>query len=47
MGMKPKDFFLKKKSKWPTQKTESYKTANFQYFLTKISWIGPWVSRIN
>ena len=29
-----------KNSKWLT------KIANYQYFFVKISWIGPWVSRI-
>ena len=37
----------KEKSKWPTQKTEIFNIANSQYFFTKISGIGPWVSRIN
>ena len=41
MGMK------QKKSKWLTQKTEFFNSANSQYFFAKISQIGPWVSRIN
>ena len=31
----------KKKSKWPTQKTEIFKTINSQYFFAKFSVIGP------
>ena len=30
----------KKNSKWLT------KIANYQYFFVKISWIDPWVSRV-
>ena len=37
----------KKKSKWPTQKTEIFKTANSQYFFDKILGIGLWIYRIN
>jgi hypothetical protein len=37
----------KKISKWPTQKTEFFKIANSQHFFVKISWIGPWLSRID
>ena len=45
--MKQKNiFFEKKKSKWPTQKTEFFNSANSQKFFVKISWIGPWVSKI-
>ena len=40
MGMKQKN------SKWPTQKTEFFEIANSQYFFVRISWIGPWISRI-
>ena len=29
------------------KKTEFLNSANSQYFFTKISGIGPWVSRIN
>ena len=35
MGMKQKKI-----------KTEFFNSANSQYFFSKISWIGPWVSRI-
>ena len=38
---------LKKKSKWLTQKRSFSSSANSQYFFMKISWIGPWVSRID
>ena len=31
--------------KWPTQKTQN--SANYQYFFTKISGVGPWASKIN
>jgi hypothetical protein len=41
------DLKKKKKSKWPTQNTEFFKIANSQNFVVKISWIGPWVGRIN
>ena len=38
----------KKKSKWPTQKkTTFFKITNSQFFFVKISWSGPWVSRIH
>jgi hypothetical protein len=40
-------FFLKKNLKWPTQKSEFFKIANSQIFFVKISWIGPWASRID
>ena len=29
------------------KKTEFFNSANSQYFFVKISWIGPWVSRID
>ena len=29
------------------KKTEFFNSANSQYFFSKISWIGPWVSRID
>ena len=41
MGMKKKNFFWKKKLKWPTQKKMSFSTS------AKFLWIGPWVSRID
>ena len=47
MGMKQDFFFENKNSKWPTQKTEIFKTANSQNFFIKISWIGPWISCID
>ena len=36
-----------KKSKWPPKKRSFSSSANSQYFFVKISWIGPWVSRID
>ena len=40
-------FFLKKKiPKWQTQKKVIFQNRQFSIFLVKISWIGPWVSRI-
>ena len=45
MGMKKKKS-RKKKSKWPTQKTEIFKTANSQFFLQQFRDTRPWVSRI-
>jgi hypothetical protein len=41
MGMKQKI------PKWPTQKTEFFKTTNSQNFVVKILWIGPWDSSID
>ena len=34
-------------SKWPPQKTSFSSSTNSQYFFMKISWISPWVSRID
>ena len=45
MGMKQKKF-LKKKSKWPTQKNWVFQNCQFSIFFSKISWIGPCVSTI-
>ena len=39
--------FWKKNSKWPTKKSSFSSSANSQYFFSKKSWIGPWVSRID
>ena len=45
---KKKIFFCKKKSKMADfSKWPFFKIANSQNFFVKISWIGPWVSRIN
>ena len=55
--MKPKVFFIRKKQNKKfffekkiqngrLKKRSFFKIANSQYFLVKISWIGPWVSRI-
>ena len=38
--------FQKQNSKWPTQKSGIFKIANSQYCFVKMSWIGPWVSKI-
>ena len=47
MGKKAKkNIFFKKKSKWPTQKNNVFQNRQFSIFFVKISWIGPWVSRI-
>ena len=43
MGMKQK----KKIQNSQLKKTESFNFANSQYIFFKISWIGPWVSRID
>jgi hypothetical protein len=41
-------FFQKKKnSKWLPKKSLFFKIANSQKFFAKISWIGPWVCRID
>ena len=42
-----KIFFEKKKIKMALKKTEFFTTANYQYFIAKVSGIGPWVSKIN
>ena len=39
-------FFEKFFFKWPTEKSLFSKIANSQKNFAKISWIGPWVSRI-
>ena len=44
MGMKQKEF--EKKFEF-SKKTENFKIANSQYFFVTISWIGPWVRRID
>ena len=48
MGMRQKKiFFLQKKnSKWPTHKKVIFQLCQFSIFFVKISWICPWVSRI-
>ena len=49
MGKKQKKiFFLKKKiQNGRLKKSAFFKIANSQNFFVKISWIGPWVSRID
>jgi hypothetical protein len=49
MGMKQKKYFWggKKSQNGRLKKTEFFKIANSQIFFVKISWIGPWISRIN
>ena len=37
----------KKNSKWQTQKNSFSSSTRSQYFFMKMSWIGPWVSRID
>ena len=37
----------KKISKWPPKKRSFFKIANSRKNFSKISWIGPWVSRID
>jgi hypothetical protein len=40
--------FLKRNFKMAaTKKTEFFTSTNSQYFFLKISWVGPWVSRID
>ena len=41
--MKPKVFFIRKNKTF----FFFFKIPNSQYFLVKISWIGPWVRRID
>ncbi len=46
--MKQKKKNLKKKIQNGRLKKRSFSSsANSQYFFVKISWIGPWVSRID
>ena len=48
LGWSKNIFFWKKKipnGRFKT--TEIFNSSNSQYFFIKISWIGPWVSRIN
>jgi hypothetical protein len=49
MGMKQKKniFFDKKIQNGRLKKIEFFKIANSQFLFVKISWIGPWVSRID
>ena len=44
---KKKKNFEKKIQNGQLKKTEIFKIANSQIFFTKISQIGPWVSRID
>ena len=48
--IKPKVFFITKKQNkiqnGRLKKRSFFKIANSQYFLVKILWIGPWISRI-
>ena len=48
VGMKEKNFFWKNEIKngW-LKKSSFFKIDNSQYFFVKISWMGPWVSRID
>ena len=50
MGMKQKNSkkkFKKKIQNGRLKKAEFFNSANSQYFFVKISWISPWVSRID
>jgi hypothetical protein len=49
MGMKQKEKKnqQKKFQNGRLKKTEVFKIANSQIIFVKISWIGPWVSRID
>ena len=44
---KKKIFWKKNQNGWLKKTTEIFNSPNSQYFFAKISWIGPWVSRIN
>ena len=45
--MKQKKIVEKKNQNGRLKKTSFSSSANSQYFFMKISWIGPWVSRID
>jgi hypothetical protein len=45
--MKQKNTFFEKKSKWPPKKKIIFQLLQFSNFFVKISWIGPWVCRID
>ena len=47
VGMKTKKNSKKKIQNGRLKKTEVFNSPNSQYFFRKISWIGPWVNRIN
>ena len=48
MGMKQKKLLFKEKfQNGRLKRNEILKTANSQYFFSKTSWIGPWVSTID
>jgi hypothetical protein len=42
-----KNFFRKKSQNGRLKKTEFFKVTSSQKNFVKISWIGPWVSRID
>jgi hypothetical protein len=44
---KKKKNLKKNNLKWPTKKSSFPSSANSQYFLAKISWIGPLVGKID
>ena len=47
IGMKQKKIFFEKKiQNGRLKKTAIFNSPNSQYFFMKISWIGPWVSRV-
>ena len=41
------EFHWGKKSKWPTQKQVIFQLRQFSIIFSKISWVGPWVNRID
>ena len=46
MGAKQKKIFFEKKNQnGELKKTEIFNSPNSQYFFSKITWIGPWISR--
>ena len=45
--VRPRYEFAVKNQNGPLKKTEFFKNANSQIFFAKISWIGPWVCRID
>ena len=48
MGMKQNKILWKKKySKCPAQKKRVFQNCQFPIFFLNISWIGPWISRID
>ena len=44
---KKKEILKKEIQNGRLKETMSFKIDNSQYFFVKISWVGPWVSRID